>query len=34
MRRDIVFVHIPKTAGTSVRSLLETFAPKHVVLRD
>ena len=34
MRRDIVFVHIPKTAGTSLRSLLEEFAGDHTVLKD
>ena len=34
MRRDIVFVHIPKTAGTSLRSLLEHAAQDHLVLRD
>jgi hypothetical protein len=34
MRRDIVFVHIPKTAGTSLRSLFEQVGRDHTVLRD
>ena len=34
MRRDIVFVHIPKTAGTSLRNALERVASDHLILRD
>jgi len=35
MRRDIVFVHIPKTAGTSLRELIEGCTGKtHTLLRD
>jgi Sulfotransferase family len=34
MRRDIVLVHIPKTAGTSVRIVLELAAADHLILRD
>jgi hypothetical protein len=34
MRRDIVFVHIPKTAGTSLRKAFEKSAEKHFILKD
>ena len=34
MRRDIVLVHIPKTAGTSLRKMLELAAHNHLILRD
>lgn len=34
MRRDVVFVHIPKTAGTSLRVMLERAAEGHTILRD
>ena len=34
MRREIVFVHIPKTAGTSLRNALERAADDHTILRD
>lgn len=34
MRRDIVFMHIPKTAGTSLREALEQTLRDHIVLRD
>lgn len=34
MRRDIVFVHIPKTAGTSTRILLQRSVVGHLILRD
>ncbi len=34
MRRDIVFMHIPKTAGSSVREALEQSLPHHLMLRD
>jgi hypothetical protein len=34
MRRDIVFVHIPKTAGTSLRTAFEKSAEKHLILKD
>jgi hypothetical protein len=34
MRREIVFVHIPKTAGTSLRNALERAAADHTILRD
>jgi hypothetical protein len=34
MRREIVFVHIPKTAGTSLRNTLERAAADHTILRD
>ncbi|MBV9993338.1 MAG: sulfotransferase family 2 domain-containing protein [Alphaproteobacteria bacterium] len=34
MRRDVVFVHIPKTAGSSLRAMLERAARDHTVLRD
>ncbi|HEY4113867.1 MAG TPA: sulfotransferase family 2 domain-containing protein [Rhizomicrobium sp.] len=34
-RRDVVFMHIPKTAGTSLRSALElTLQQDHLLLRD
>jgi hypothetical protein len=34
MRRDIAFVHIPKTAGTSLRNALENAFSDHLILRD
>src|SRR5690348_12726604 len=34
MRRDVVFMHIPKTAGTSLRLALEQTLKDHLVLRD
>lgn len=34
MRRDIVFVHIPKTAGTSLRKAFEQSAKNHLILKD
>jgi hypothetical protein len=34
MRRDVVFVHIPKTGGTSVRRSLELGLKDHLILRD
>jgi hypothetical protein len=34
MRRDIAFVHIPKTAGTSLRNALEHAFADHLILRD
>lgn len=34
MRRDIVFVHIPKVAGTSLRIALEKSAEGHCILKD
>jgi hypothetical protein len=34
MRRDVVFMHVPKTAGTSVRVALEQAMTDHVILRD
>lgn len=33
-RREIVFVHIPKTGGTSIRIALERAASHHRILRD
>jgi hypothetical protein len=34
MRREVVFVHIPKTGGTSVRRSLELGLKDHLILRD
>lgn len=34
MRRDIVFVHIPKTAGTSLRKAFEQSAKNNLILKD
>src|SRR4051812_35189811 len=34
IRHDVVFLHIPKTAGTSVRLALEQSLQDHLILRD
>jgi hypothetical protein len=33
-RRDVVFMHIPKTGGTSVRIALEQTLRGHLILQD
>src|SRR5262249_30417293 len=32
--RDVVFVHIPKTGGTSLRNMLQLAAPSSLFLTD
>jgi hypothetical protein len=34
MRREIVFVHVPKCGGTSIRTILEQTVDRHCILRD